>query len=72
MTSSPTTVWKVRIPQELAVQVELLCLDPGTGKPRYGARSLLVSNLLQRYVREKGFDLRSPPLDDDTIGEIIT
>ena len=64
---TPSDVWKLRIPQEIAVQIELVLMDPATQKPRYGAKSLLVSQLLQRYIRETGLNLKSLPLTDQDI-----
>lgn len=45
----PTTEWKVSLPSELALNIELLFYDPSSRKPNYGARSALVTTLLQQY-----------------------
>ena len=44
--------WKVALPATLAGQVELLLLDPITGRPRYASRSHLVARLLADWVEE--------------------
>jgi hypothetical protein len=45
-----TVVWKVNVPEELAVKVDLLLIDPRTGKPRYGLRSQIITELLTTYI----------------------
>jgi hypothetical protein len=43
-------LWRIYVPQELAVQIELQLADPLRDKPEYGARSQLVTYLLQEHV----------------------
>jgi hypothetical protein len=45
----PTVEWKVSIPQNLALDIELLFYDPVNHKPDYGARSALITQLLSNY-----------------------
>lgn len=45
-------IWRCYIPVDLAVEIELLLADPLRDKPIYGARSQLVSYLLQRHLEE--------------------
>jgi hypothetical protein len=44
--------WKVWVPPELAIKVERLYLNPLTGKPDYGARSHLITALLEQFISE--------------------
>lgn len=41
--------WKISIPVELALNIELLFCNAHGNKPDYGARSALVVHLLQTY-----------------------
>jgi hypothetical protein len=41
--------WKVSVPAELALHIEYLLFDPSTQEPEYGARSRLVTKLLEAY-----------------------
>ena len=45
----PAVEWKVSIPQALALDIELLFYDPVNHKPNYGARSVLITQLLTNY-----------------------
>lgn len=45
----PTVDWKVSLPSDLALNIELLFYDPINKKPDYGARSALVTKLLRNY-----------------------
>lgn len=45
-----TVLWRIYVPAEIAIQIELALADPIRGKPIYGSRSQLVSALLQDYV----------------------
>ena len=45
----PTKEWKVSLPVELALHLELLLVGPHNRKPSYGARSALVVGLLKQY-----------------------
>lgn len=44
--------WKLTIPIELACEVDLLCINPILGKPIYGARSQLVTDLLRTHLEK--------------------
>ena len=44
--------WYVSLPQSLAAEVELILLDPLTGRPEFGKRSQLVESLLRNWVEE--------------------
>lgn len=44
--------WYVSIPSSLAAEVELILLDPLTGRPRFGERSQLVELLLRDWVEK--------------------
>lgn len=43
-------VWRVTIPADLAVAFELQLVNSATGKPDYGARSQLITELLNSYM----------------------
>lgn len=45
--------WRVMVPAEIALKVELLLMDPVRGKPTYGARSALVTELLIAYLQKQ-------------------
>lgn len=47
--NGPSVEWKISIPQELALRIELLFYDPANRKPDYGARSALITELLKTY-----------------------
>ena len=49
----PSVDWKCYIPINIATQVDLHLLDPLSGKPRMGARSALVTQLLIRWLAER-------------------
>lgn len=49
----PNVDWKVRIPSDLAAEVELLLFDPLTENVTYGARSQLLESLLRDWVDAK-------------------
>lgn len=44
---------KVSMPEELALKVELLFMQPGSRKPDYGARSAFFVALVERYFQEE-------------------
>jgi hypothetical protein len=44
--------WRVYIPEELALEIEVAMFDKMTGKPVYGGRSQLVTVLLQNHLQE--------------------
>lgn len=45
--------WKIYVPEELAAQVELMLIDDTRKRPMYGAKSQLVTNLLQLWVKHQ-------------------
>jgi len=51
--TTPNIDWKIRIPQPLAAEVELILLDPLRGEVKYGERSQLIESLLRDWVDEK-------------------
>ena len=67
---SETKPCKLYLPVEVFVPLEHLTMDPMTEKPRYGARSALVTKLLIRYFEEINFSFKSEPLDDNAINSI--
>ena len=50
--SKGTVPWKIWVPAELALRIELRYLDPVTGKPKYAARSHIITALLMELDRE--------------------
>lgn len=55
--------WKLSLPAHLAGRVDLLLVDPLTGKPKYGARSRLSEQLYEHWLAIiEGRD--PPPLPD--------
>lgn len=53
---TPTTEWKLHLPVPLVAKIDLLLSDPVTGKPVYGARSKLITELLRAYLSQKGIN----------------
>lgn len=45
--------WKIHIPATLAGRVEHRLLDPVSGKPAYGARNKLLTELLEKWLSEQ-------------------
>ncbi len=45
--------WEVHLPEHLATRVETLMVDPINKKPIYGARSQLVTELLELWASKK-------------------
>lgn len=45
--------WKISIPESIAAPVELLLLDPVSGKPKHGARAKLITQLLSKWLEER-------------------
>ncbi len=41
------------IPEGLAAKIDLLLLNPMTGKIKYGARSQLIEKILRRWLEEQ-------------------
>lgn len=48
----PFIRWTVLIPAALAAEIEMLFFDPVHGKPHYGKRSELVTELLRAYLSQ--------------------
>lgn len=46
----PRMTWHIYIPSTIAAQVELILLDPFLQKARFGAKSELVTALLQEWL----------------------
>lgn len=44
--------WKVAIPSWLAWEIETVCYNPVRGKPDYGTRSQLITDLLIQHIRQ--------------------
>lgn len=44
--------WKVFVPYPIAVDIELLLTNRTIGKPIYGARSQLITELLRDYLEK--------------------
>lgn len=58
----PTIDWKCHIPIPIAAKVDVFLLDPVTKRTRHGARSGLVTDLLIKWLAEKGIpDPTVPP-----------
>lgn len=67
--TDPRVKWHIYIPSTLAAQVELLLLDPFLGQPKFGAKSELVTSLLQKWLDEQFANqtvatLANPPKKD--------
>lgn len=41
--------WKICLPAPLAAEIDLMLEDPLTRKPKYGARSKLIEQLLSQW-----------------------
>lgn len=46
----PFVKWKLNIPVDVAATIEELYFNPTLGKPKYGAKSELVTVLLRRFI----------------------
>jgi hypothetical protein len=55
--------WHLHIPGTVAAQVELLLLDPFLQQARFGAKSELVTTLLQNWLDSHA----KPPPPDNTV-----
>jgi len=55
----PPIEWSISLPSDLAAQVELLLLDPMRGKPKVGARSKLIEQLLRGWIEERKKEILS-------------
>lgn len=52
--------WKVPIPATVAGRIELVLTDPITHQPKYGARSKLITALLEHWLDQ----CAGKPLDE--------
>lgn len=57
----PPVEWIVNIPTSLSAKVELLLYDPMLQKPKYGAKSGLVQQLLREWLERQQADALSDP-----------
>ena len=48
----PKAEWHLRLPIDLASQIDLLLSDPRYERTKYGARSLLMENLLLTWLHK--------------------
>lgn len=48
--SGRMVLWRIYVPEDLAVAIELQLADPLRNRPEYGARSQLVTYLLQTHL----------------------
>ncbi len=51
--TDPPVAVKVNLPESLYTKVSLLLLDPVRGKRRYAGLSQVVTQLLQKWVRDQ-------------------
>lgn len=65
----PTIDWKVRIPVPLATKVDVLLLDPVTGRTRHGLRSAFVTRLLESWLARHGMTVPDDLKGGDTSGQ---
>lgn len=49
----PVIEWKLTVPSSLSARVEFQLFDPVRGKPKYGARSALINQLLTEWVEKQ-------------------
>lgn len=54
-----TKAWKIHLPATLAGTVELYLFDNIHGKPLYGSRSRLITELLSAWVEERAAQRRA-------------
>lgn len=47
------TQWSFLLPTELTAKVDLLLLDPMTGRVKYGSRKKLVEKLLREWLNKR-------------------
>lgn len=59
--------WKVSVPEELALNIELLFMMPGSRKPNYGARSALIVSLLEKFWEDRNRTQREAKEDKGKI-----
>ena len=45
--------WELAIPESIAIPTSLLLTDPLTGRPKKGARSNLVTQLLKEHLHKQ-------------------
>jgi hypothetical protein len=49
---TPTIAWRIYIPESLQLRFDTLYLNRARGKPIYGIRSQIVTDLLEAHVRQ--------------------
>ena len=49
----PRIEYKIRLPVTLGTKIDLLLMDPLTGKRKYGALNSLVERLLSEWVQSQ-------------------
>ena len=45
-----STAWSFRLPSDLCAKVDLLLLDPISGRVKYGSRTQLIETLLRQWL----------------------
>jgi len=51
--SDPPILWSIHVRTSIANKVTLILSDPLSGKPRHGARSKLINQLLDKWIAEQ-------------------
>lgn len=51
--SDPTVEFRLRLPQSLVAQVDLMLYDPTTGKVEYAGRGRYIEALIRRDLEER-------------------
>lgn len=54
----PPVEWKVTIPTSVAQRVEIALVDPARGKPRFGARAQLITQLLREWLARQAVEVK--------------
>ena len=63
----PTVAMKIYFPLSVAARLEHRLMDPIQGKPRYAARSRLVTKLCRDWLASQPDDIAAPPLTDEEL-----
>lgn len=63
----PPVEIKTNVPADLLAAVDLILWDPVLQKPKYGARSELITHLLRLWVKEKTNESGTPVADLATV-----
>jgi len=53
------TRWSITVPSNLADRIDILLYDRAAGKPIYGARAQLITELLSQWAEQKELELRT-------------